>query len=168
MGNNITISQAQLKELLHYNPDTGIFTWLVNRGRARAGDIAGDIDARGYGRIGLLNSVQKSHRLAFLYMRGSIPKYVDHINHDRLDNRWGNLRTASILLNNKNLSMSKTNTSGFTGVSFVKRISKWRAYIKINYKNIHLGYFTELSDAVTVRKQAEIKHGFHVNHGVAL
>jgi hypothetical protein len=65
----------------------------------------------------------------------------------------------------KNQRKCKNNTSGVTGVNWDKQTNKWRAEIMVNRKGIKLGRFTELQDAIQVRKQAEIDYGFHPNHG---
>jgi len=92
---------------------------------------------------------------------------IDHINHDKKDNRIENLREVTNQENHKNLPRSLNNTSGVTGVHWIKQTSKWRAQICVegSYKN--LGYFIEKSEAITVRAAAELKYGFHKNHGEA-
>ena len=107
-----------------------------------------------------------THRLAFLYMTGSIPKEVDHINHVKPDNRWKNLRAANRIINGRNRSMHCDNTSGVTGVYWHKKKGKWQAGIRVNDKRIYLGVFKHLEDATAARKTAEARYGFHPNHGV--
>ncbi len=80
---------------------------------------------------------------------------IDHKNHDRSDNRASNLRFATSQENNRNKSKSRNNTSGVVGVGFHKRIQKWCADIKVNNRQIHLGYFNNFDDAVRVRLEAE-------------
>jgi hypothetical protein len=161
------ISQKTLKQQLHYCPQTGLFTWLVaNSNRLKVGDVAGHKDARGYVQIGVHGKGYRAHRLAFLYMEGEFPpEHVDHINHIRDDNRWANLRHATNKENNRNSPMNKKNTSGFVGVSFHKAIKKWAANITLGGKQKHLGYFDDKKEAINVRKAANIRYGFHKNHG---
>lgn len=83
---------------------------------------------------------------------------VDHINHDRLDNRKENLRICSTRQNTMNQDVSKNNTSGITGVGWDKKSNKWIAYIKVNYRQITLGRFTNLDDAIQARMDAEIEY----------
>ena len=163
------LSQKRLRELLHYNPDTGVFTWKVHRaGNAMIGDIAGYLDEdSGYIRITLDYYLHHAHRLVFVYVVGETPEQIDHINHIRNDNRWINLRPANNPLNRLTQTLRIDNSSGFTGVVWFKRYSKWRARITINGKEKHLGYFIEKGDAITARKKANIKYGFHENHGAA-
>jgi hypothetical protein len=162
------ITQSRLKQLLHYDPHTGVFTWKVRPSNCiRVGDVAGR-NCNGYVRI-QINSVRHyAHRLAFLYMLGKVPDEVDHINHTRDDNRWCNLRAATSSVNSKNQSMNKTNTSGITGVGWSAQCNKWHAQIKINGKSINLGRFHDLNKAKAARRQAESDHGFHANHGAAV
>jgi len=106
------------------------------------------------------------HRMAYLYMTGDMPdKEVDHINHNRLDNSWSNLRKATRQENARNCSLSKANTSGHTGVEWWKRDSNWRATIMIEGKLRHIGYYAEKSDAIAARRAADVENGFHNNHG---
>jgi len=160
------LTQSRLKELLEYNPDTGIFIWLENRGGHKTkGKIAGWVDTNGYRIISVYSQDLKAHRLAFLYMEGEIPKEVDHINHIRNDNRWVNLRKVRRIDNGQNQSMSIANTSGITGVYWCKRTKKWFASIRVNQHNKFQGYFSSIEDAKRARLKAEIKFGFHPNHG---
>ena len=83
---------------------------------------------------------------------------VDHINHDKLDNRKDNLRICSTRQNTMNQNVSKNSTSGITGVTWDKTNGKWMAYIKVNYRQITLGRFTNLDDAIQARMDAEIEY----------
>jgi len=173
------ITQTELKKRLHYNPDTGIFTWLprplesfgtVGAGKAwntrLANKPTGYVNKLGYLIIGIDDKLHKSHRLAFLYMAGEFPKdQVDHINHARGDNRWKNLREVSPQENGRNKSLPRDNTSGSVGVSWRKSSKKWRSRIRVSGKLIHLGYFTDKADAVKARQDASVKYGYHENHG---
>lgn len=162
------ITQEQLKNELFYNQETGIFTWnkKSRKGGFAAGRECSSVDAHGYIQINILGKVHKAHRLAWLYMAGEHPAgQIDHINHDRKDNRFVNLRVVTNMDNNKNKPIQKNNTSGFVGVTLFKRINKWRAYIVVLDKQIHLGYFEKIEDAIKARIEANIKYGFHENHG---
>lgn len=85
-------------------------------------------------------------------------KLVDHINHNSLDNRRKNLRICTYQQNNMNVSVSKRNKSGVVGVSFHKASKKWAARIKLNKKDIWLGSFEFIEDAIKARREAEIKY----------
>lgn len=152
------ITQTRLKELLHYSPETGIFTWLRDQGRVKKGSIAGAVDYYGYIVIRLDRVLYKAHRLAWLYVHGEWPdKNIDHINRQRNDNRLKNLRDVDQSVNGHNGKMKATNTSGFTGVTWRKDRGKWSARIKVGYKNIDLGLYANINDAVEARQVAEAK-----------
>lgn len=163
------LTQKQLKELLNYNFNTGIFTWNKYRSHnARKNSVAGSLTSHKYISIVIFNKPYSAHRLAFLYMTGKFPtNQVDHINHIRDDNKWENLRETTHFENQKNRSLSPKNTSGICGVIKYKRTSenKWCSQIKVNQRCIHLGYYTEIWDAICSRKSAEYLHDFHINHG---
>ena len=161
------LTQARLKEVLHYNPDTGAFTWLKSRRSDMIGKKAGYKVSTGYIHIEIASQSYKAHRLAFLYMVGDIPKYVDHINHNRDDNSWLNVREASRADNARNASRAKTNTSGVTGVHWHISLKKWYATIYVSGKHIALGYYHDFDRAVDARNAANIKYNFHPNHGRA-
>jgi len=167
MSKEETLTQQRLKELFHYNPETGLFLRLKTvASRAKKGDIAGCLRVQdGYLQIYIDYNSFLAHRLAFFYMLGFFPQEIDHINHIRNDNRWGNLRSANSTINGRNSSISKKNSSGVTGVNWDKTLNKWRARIKVDYKDKHLGFFDKLEDAIACRKSANKLYGFHENHG---
>ena len=147
--------------MLNYNSETGIFTWKVNRGCIKKGNIAGHIAGHGYIGIRVKYKLYYAHRLAWLYVYGFIPEnYLDHINRNRSDNRIENLREASVQCNARNCKVKKTNTSGITGVSWYKRDKKWLVGIKINGRRINLGRFKTKKEAAKARWDGEKKYGF--------
>jgi hypothetical protein len=134
------ITSERLRELLHYEPDIGTWTWLKSGNGRRANLVAGRIDFYGYRNIGIEGRPYKAHRLAWFYVTGAWPKgELDHINGDKGDNRWANLREANRSQNEANKLVRSNNTSGFKGVSWSRDLRKWRAYI--SGKQIHLGCF---------------------------
>jgi hypothetical protein len=174
-----TLTQDQLKTLLHYDPDTGVFTWLPRDvslsknpphtaawNTSWAGQIAGTMSWHGYIHISLQGKKYKAHRLAYLWMTGKFPlDQTDHINGNRKDNCWANLREATKTENMRNLKLSIKNTSGVIGVSWYKREQKWCAVIGVEGRRKVLGYFDTFEDGVAVRAAAEQKHNYHPNHG---
>lgn len=142
----MALTQEKLKELLDYNPETGQFHWRVDRSdRVKAGHIAGGSSlSHGYKRIGIGYRNYPQHRLAFLYMTGEWPsKLVDHINGNKADNRWGNLREADDLQNARNKSMQSNNTSGHIGI----RKPKDRKKFVVQVQGKHVGYCETLEEA---------------------
>jgi hypothetical protein len=114
------LTQSRLKEILKYSPDTGEFVHLVQKKGGRGikpGDVAGDFCSYGYRRIGIDGKRYRACRLAWLYMTGEWPeKHVDHVNGIRSDDRWENLRSASIRQNAFNRGVSQRNSVGIKGV----------------------------------------------------
>lgn len=167
----MTITQEELKKLLHYDPETGVFMRLVRRNQyAKIGDIAGWSQllncGKKYRMIYIGNKTHYEHRLAWLYVYGELPDYeIDHINGDGCDNKIKNLRHVSRLENRKNVKKQSNNTSGIVGVGIHKQSGLWRARISVNKLEKNLGFFNNIFDAVCARKNAEIKYGFHKNHG---
>jgi len=167
------ITQAELKELLHYDKDTGVFTWLVaKRKGSKVGDIAGCISqkmkCKQYIQIGVNGKYYLAHRLAWLYVYGSFPKNeIDHKDGQGMNNKFSNLREVTHLENGKNQRLMAHNKSGVTGVHWCNTYCVWRAAIEVNRKKISLGSYATIQEAAAARKSAEIKYGFHKNHGTA-
>lgn len=143
------ITQSELKEILHYDLDTGFFTWLVDKSKSiKAGTVAKNVNHKGYCRIKIDGQEYLSHRLAWLYMYGVMPKNgIDHINNIKTDNRITNLREATHFQNMRNRLLTVRNKTGYKGVSFCKRAKKFKAGITFNLKQIHLGYFIDAKSA---------------------
>lgn len=161
MKNAPELTAERLRELLHYDPETGVFTWKVTLSRrASAGSIAGAYGAnKGYTPISVLKRKYQAHRLAWLYMRGVWPpEDLDHINRDRSDNRLANLRLASRTENSQNANLKRNNTSGCKGVSWHIQSGRWRAHLMLNRRQIHLGLFDAFDDAVAARKAGEAQY----------
>jgi len=160
------LTQERLKELLYYDQETGIFTRLISTSNAvKVGDIAGWMKNNGYICISVDNCKYHAHRLACLYVKGYWPEQMDHLDHVRDNNKWGNLREVSGNENYRNISLGKRNTSGVMGVYKNKLNNKWVAQIKIDGKQIYIGTFEDKFEAVCARKSAEVKFKFHENHG---
>ena len=144
MSNKIT--QKELKELLHYGPETGIFVWKVSPTRSvHVGDVAGTIHHLGYREIKIGGRLYRAHRLAWLYVYGKFPDdQIDHINQDPGDNRITNLRDATASKNQRNARMNKANTSGVMGVCWSKSRKKWYAQITVDGKQKYLGSYKNI------------------------
>ena len=171
-GENIVITQAELKKALHYCPKTGVFTWKIKTcQKVVVGRIAGHahFSKKDYSCvfIGLYGTTYRGHRLAWFYMTGNWPKdQIDHIDHNPMNNIFSNLRESTNLENNKNLSSKRANkASNVFGVNWHKKNKNWVALICVKYERMSLGSFDNLFDAICARKSAELKHGFHSNHG---
>ena len=166
---NEILTQSRLKELLHYDPDTGVFTWRKKMARrVKIGDEAGCRHSSGYILIQAAGKLYRAHRLAWLYINGSWPSnQIDHINQNKSDNRIKNLRDVTKSINMRNTKKSKNNSSGITGVSWAANRNKWVAYITVNNRRYPLGYFDCRYKAASARHLAqEINGGFTKSHGV--
>lgn len=174
--------QETLLKLLRYDPETGKLYW-----RERTPDMfdvakpreicaafntryAGQeamthTDTHGYNQGKLGRHVYLAHRAVWKIVTGEDPVEIDHLNGDRGDNRFANLRSTTHLENSRNKAIEARNTSGCIGVSFRSENSRWRARMKVNGRDISLGHFSSKEDAIRARKTAEKKFGFHPNHG---
>lgn len=159
METNHMIDQKQLKELLDYNPETGAFTWKIKHSRKTViGKQAGSI-SHGYVLIRINGILYRAHRLAWLYMHGVWPsKNIDHINRQRHDNKFVNLRDVGQSENMHNAGM-RSDSWCYPGVDLHKVSQRWRSRITVAGKVHALGYFTTMQDAISARKDAEEKFG---------
>lgn len=138
----INLTQNDLKKFLSYDSLSGDFTWMVSRGKVKDGNIAGYLCPNGYIQIGIYYKEYYAHRLAWLYTTGKFPKkHIDHINRNKADNRFSNLRECDVQQNLINRAIQKNNTSGYKGVSWFHKRSKWVCSIKYNRKTIYIGTF---------------------------
>jgi len=138
---------------LNYNPETGVVTSTKRKIYT---------DSVGYLRIRDGKKSILLHRAIWAIVHGSVPNEIDHINHNRQDNRLANLRNCTRKDNMRNKPLLAKNISGCHGVRWEK--GKWRVRIS-HGRNIHLGYFTDLEEAILTRKLAEKEYGYHDNHG---
>ena len=169
MGKESLITAVELRELLHYQPETGVFTRLVAHGRYKVGDVAGSLHHTGYMRVKVLDREYKAHRLAWLYVTGAWPLIeVDHDNHIKADNRWRNLRRATRLENSRNRLKHKNNKSGFKGVYWDARSSKWRAECTLLGVRHRLGCFVNKQDAIDAYQAFAKLHHYEFYSGMAL
>ncbi len=150
------MAPADIHKLLRYDPETGVFTWLVDRGRlAKAGTRAGWPTGDGYLRIKIEGRNLLAHRVAWFYVHGEWPaKGIDHINGHGADNRIANLRPADQSQNNANRKQQRNNTSGIKGVFWDKNTKKWCAKIRVGGSLKNLGRFTEKEAAAAAYRVA--------------
>jgi len=156
---NHDLTVERLRELLHYDPDTGVFTWRAGRqGVPRTQIEAGKITKSGYRSICVDYHLLRAHVLAWFYMTGGWPRAdIDHLNGIRHDNRWANLRVVSRSVNNENQRRAQRgNKSGFLGVS--PNHSRWAASITIRGQKFHLGTFDTPREAHSVYLIAKREH----------
>lgn len=163
---NREISSEILLNLFDY--DNGVLIWKANTGKKnKIGTVAGCDKGNGYISVGIFGRRYLAHRIVWIMHNGAIPSgmQIDHINHDRSDNRIENLRVVSNKTNAMNQGLRSNNTSGVTGVNWNKRKQKWCAEVWSNGKKIHVGYFSEIIDAENAVKDVRCSIGFHENHG---
>jgi len=176
-----------LRDLLHYEPDTGKLFWKkrsqsmfedseksavhkcrIWNSRYAFKEAFTALSSFGYLRGSIFNRHYVAHRVIWAIHTEKWPDHeIDHINGNRSDNRIKNLRAVTRSENQKNVKRPENNTSGIIGVSWHSRTRTWRARIGLGGKSKTIGYFLSIEDARLARKAAEKKHGFHENHGRA-
>ena len=156
-----------LESLLDYNADSGEIKWTyANSKNTNKGKVAGTKLSNKYIRIFIYGKLYQAHRLAWYMYYGKEPEYgLDHIDGNKHNKAIDNLRDIPQSGNAKNSSLSKANSSGFTGVTFMRRSKKWRSRIMVDGSDIHLGFYDDKQKAISARVRANRKYGFHENHG---
>lgn len=145
-----------VREWLHYEEDTGFLFWKKssNHGTRKVGRRAGRSVCNGYFVIKLMGKSFRVHRIIFLIKEGRFPYIIDHINRDRGDNRWSNLREVNNRENCFNRTLSKRNKTGITGIYFLKPEEVYT----VTYGNIFVGMSKSLFEAACMRKSEELKY----------
>ena len=165
-----SITAGQVRTLLHYDPDTGVFTWQPRPvttphqkawNSRRAGKPAGNPTGHGYWQIRIGGHSYYAHRLAWLYVHGVWPpEDIDHINDNGLDNRLANLRLATTGQNLANARLRSDSTTGYKGVSYHRASGLYHARIHKDHREISLGYHSTAEEAATAYQEAaERLHG---------
>lgn len=149
------LTAERLRQVLHYDPETGLFKSIgPNTHKRRVG-----VNECGYIRVWIDGKMRRAHRLAWLYMTGEWPLAIDHINGDGCDNRWANLRSVSVKVNNENVrDARRNNVSGMLGVSTTAN-GKFSASIKTRlggqWMSIYLGTWDDAEVAHAVYLDAK-------------
>lgn len=152
------LTYERLVEVLWYCPDTGRFIWQNSPRNGMDGKVAGSVNTHGYLQILVDKHPYRAHRLAWLYMTGEWPDgEVDHLNRNKLDNRWCNLDECSRSENCKNKHPQSNNTSGVVGVH--SRAGKWVVQVTVEGKRLRKT-FAIFEDAVAWRKEQELLGGY--------
>lgn len=175
-----SVSIEILHKLLICNAEAGTLTWRERpreffksdrewkrwNGRYAGKPALASLDKSGYLQGRIFKSKFQASRVIWAMTNGEWPKgQVDHERGDLVDNRPVKMRDVSNLENSRNAKLARNNSSGVTGVSWSKARRLWTAYIYVSATRIFLGAFASKADAVTIRKAAEVEHGFHPNHG---
>lgn len=153
------LTAERLRELLTYDPETGVFKWNAGGKGRRLDRVAGGLHPTlGYWYIGVDRVKYPSHRVAWLYMTGKWPEHeIDHINGVRSDNRWSNLREATKSQNMQNQRRAVRGTSQYLGVCALGK--KWKASIQVDKKSRHIGVYLTEEDAYAA--YLEVKRKLH-------
>ena len=159
-----SIAQQKLHELFEYRD--GKLFWKIRKAACvYIGNEAGSIDKKGYRRVMINNKSYKTHRLVFMMHYGYLPKQVDHIDGNKLNNNIENLRQATHGQNRQNSKIQKNNTSGVKGINWQKRDNKWQARVMLNKKSHQIGYFETLEEAKkAIEKARQQLHGEFARH----
>ena len=165
------LTAEEAREKWDLDVEAGIFRWVHPKSRRlKHGDIAGSRCRAGkktYIRIGSHGKLFLAHRMIFLVVNGEWPLCkVDHIDGDGTNNRWENLRLAPYLENHQNRKRYSSNKSGCSGVTWHRWSKRWIARITVGKTIIHLGCYIHKKDAIAARVAANVKYGFHTNHGI--
>lgn len=162
------VTVERVRESLRYSPIVGVFEWKKAGRKVRVGGLAGAVvKSSGYVRIVLDGKPYPAHRLAWLYMTGEWPAHeVDHIDGDRSNNAWNNLRMATANTNGWNKRVMKTNRSGIKGLTQHPETGRWQARFEADGKVWSAMFATKEEAEAEMRKKREEVHGEFANHGI--
>lgn len=155
-------TQARLKELFDYDPETGLFTRKVAVSASASGRVMTNLNTGGHVQFAIDRHLYQAHRLAWLYVNGSFPSgFIDHINGVKTDNRIANLRDATRSINAQNLREARSdNKQKLLGVCWKKANKKFVAQIQVDGRVRHLGLFEDATDAHSAYISA--KRQYHI------
>ena len=158
------ITQEKVLELFEYRD--GELYWKKDVAKnVKKGFLAGVPNPRNYKIIGINGKTYRAHRLIFLMFYGYLPKIIDHIDGNTLNNKINNLREAKSADNSANSKLSKNNTTGAKGVFWKKRIKKWEVAVSYNKQRHHFGVYKDFELAELVAIEARNKyHGEFAKH----
>jgi len=159
------LTQDYLKKILKYKD--GKLYWKIDRGNNSCKNKQTGLLSKndGYGRISLYGKSYLAHRIIWLYHYGYMPKFIDHLDHNRSNNSIDNLADKTHQENHRNRKLHKNNSSGFTGVTYHKTKKLWTAQITLGMKQVQLGQFDTLEEAIGMRLTANDHYDFHITHG---
>lgn len=157
---SLVVSKEIIEKHLDFDCDSGVFFCK------KTGFEAGTVTHDGYIRVSIKSKKFTAHRLAWVMYYGELPsKDIDHIDHDKRNNKKENLRLVSSKENARNKKLSLLSSTGVSGVSWLKRGSRWRVTIRGGSERIQVGEFNDFFEAVCARKSAEKQFNYHENHG---
>lgn len=163
-----TPSQERLKELLSYDPISGVMTWVNHKNRTDLnGKPLGRKRKGGYLCASVDGETYSVHRLVYKYMTGNEPNIIDHIDGNPSNNKWDNLRSVTRQQNNLNIVLPKDNKSGAIGVFYHESQNRYHANVRINGRSFHIGSYSTKAEAVAARGAANKLLGFSERHGDA-
>jgi hypothetical protein len=147
-NNDMKISTPIFHELFSYDSKTGNILQQKKRPKVKVGEIAGSITPQGYRYIQAKGRKYPAHHLVWYFETGSFPSlFIDHIDGNKLNNHFLNLREVTTKQNNEHRGKQKNNSSGYKGVTFNKRLNKFIAQIQHNSKQLHIGTFDTALEA---------------------
>ena len=161
----MTITQNQVKDLFDYRD--GELYWKISLAyKIKIGNKAGSLNGRGYLNTKIKGRLYRNHRIIFLYHHGYLPKCIDHIDGNKINNRIENLREATISQNICNARTRADNTSGVKGVSWHKQTKKWIVQLQVKNKAKYFGLYHDIEVAKFIAETMRNKyHGAFANHG---
>lgn len=157
--------QAGLKEAFVYYPESGDLRFKHTTLSGKEGDLATYAHSGGYLSVSVGKKQLLAHRVIYMMMTGEWPEFIDHIDHNRANNAWSNLRSVKQADNNRNMPIQINSRTGITGVCLHQPTGKYRSYITCNGKQKHLGLYGSIAAAQAAREHANSQFGYHINHG---